>query len=61
MRIVLTALGGLAILLTPPIALIVSVIAWFRNANRLAAIAGTVISGLIILLFFFGLLMSLCR
>jgi hypothetical protein len=30
--------------------------------NRIAAMAGTVISGLIILLFFFGLLMSsLCR
>jgi hypothetical protein len=32
-----------------------------QNKNRLAAIAGTTISGLIILLFFFGLLMSLCR
>ena len=50
------------ILLTPPIALIVSVVAWLRNMNRIAAMAGTVISGLIILLFFFGLLMSsLCR
>jgi hypothetical protein len=52
----------LAILLTPPIALIVSIIAWIRNANRRAAIAGTVISGVIILLFFLGqLLSSLCR
>jgi hypothetical protein len=32
-----------------------------QNKNRLAAMAGTVVSGLIILLFFFGLLMSLCR
>jgi len=32
-----------------------------QNKNRLAAVVGTAISGLIILLFFFGLLMSLCR
>jgi len=57
----LTALGGLAILLTPPFALIVSLLAWHKNANRLAAIAGTVISGAILLLVCFGLLMSLCR
>ena len=35
--------------------------AWVKNANRFSAILGTVISGLIILLFFFGLLMSLCQ
>ena len=43
-------------------ALIVSIIAWIRNANRRAAMAGTVISGLIILLFVFGMVFSsLCR
>ena len=47
---------------TPPVALIVSIIAWIRKSNRRAAIAGTVISGGLILLFFLGtILPALCR
>jgi hypothetical protein len=43
-------------------ALILSIVAWIRGANRFAAIAGTVISSLIILWFVFGMLLpSLCR
>jgi len=42
--------------------LIVSILAWLRKSNRRAAIAGTVISGGLILLFFLGsVLPSLCR
>jgi hypothetical protein len=42
--------------------LIVSIIAWIRGGNRAAAIAGVVISALVILVFFVGLsLLSLCR
>jgi hypothetical protein len=44
------------------LALVVSVVAWVRKANRLAAIAGTVISGLLILMFVFGMVLpALCR
>ena len=46
----------------PPIALIASIVAWVQNKNRLAAMAGTVISGVIVLLFVFGMVLSsLCR
>ena len=48
--------------MTPPIALIVSIVAWFRNVNRFAAVAGMVISGFVVLLFVFGMLLpALCR
>jgi hypothetical protein len=50
----------LTILLTPPIALIVSVVGWIRGGHRAAAITGVVISALIILVFFVGLPL-LCR
>jgi hypothetical protein len=36
-------------------------VAWIRNANRIAAMAGVVISGVIILLFGLGLVSALCR
>jgi hypothetical protein len=37
-------------------------VAWVKNANRVAAIAGVIISGLIVLLFVFGMLLpALCR
>jgi hypothetical protein len=40
----------------------VSISGWVRGGNRAAAIAGVVISALVILAFFVGLsLLSLCR
>jgi hypothetical protein len=37
-------------------------VAWVKNANRVAAIAGVIISGLIVLLLVFGMLLpALCR
>jgi len=50
------------LLLTPPAALIVSIVGLVRGGNRPASIAGIVISGLSMLLFFgFPLLMMLCK
>jgi hypothetical protein len=56
------ALGGLCLFLFPPISFIVSLVATIRGLNRAAAIAGLVLSGLSMVVFFgFPLLMSLCR
>jgi hypothetical protein len=58
----LTVLGGLCLVTVPPAALIVSVIALFKGANRTAAVVGLTVSGLSLVFFFgFPLLMSLCR
>ncbi len=40
-------------------ALIISIVAWVKNADRFAAMAGTVISGLVLLLFGYKLLLPL--
>ena len=47
--------------MAPPLALIVSAVAWLRGSNRPAAIAGVVISGLELVGFLGLTYLRLCR
>ena len=58
----LTILGGLCLLVMPPVALLLSLIGLVHGRNRGAAIAGMLLSGLCLVVFFgMPLLIQLCR
>jgi hypothetical protein len=49
----LNALGGLTILTVTPVAFVVNVIGLIRGNSRIASLAGTLLSGIIIAFFIF--------